>query len=278
MREKSAWVMNGFIAILVISVLLLVGILSFLEGQIMIGILSLVIGVALSSGLTRVEPNQSIIVSFFGKYIGSIREEGMVIAIPFSKREVVSLRVHNKLSNSLKINDVNGRLIEVAAVIVYKVVDSAKAVFAVDNYEEFVDIQSKTAIKIVAAKYPYESDGNVELTLRRHVNEVSRQLSIELQERLKTAGIKVIEARLTRVSYDKETNEEFHEEQLSKIHRARKHVGEAVEIIEVIMDRMEAAGTFKLTKEHRKKMINDLLVTLVPIKEEQSIQSKDMSS
>src|SRR5690625_4518171 len=149
MREREAWAMNGFIGILAIIILLVVAVFSFINLQILIAIISLMIAVTLASGITLIQPNQSVVVIFLGKYMGSIRKEGIVVTVPFSVRRTISLRVRNFNSKRLKVNDVNGNPIEIAAVIVFKVVDSAKAVFDVDQYEQFVEIQSETAIRAV---------------------------------------------------------------------------------------------------------------------------------
>src|SRR5690606_35659199 len=137
--------------------------------------------------------NQAQVVTFFGKYMGSIRESGLFLTIPLSLRRTVSLRVRNFNSNKLKVNDVEGNPIEIAAVVVFKVVDSAKAVFDVDDYEEFVEIQSETAIRHVATKYPYDSFEVEEVSLRGNAEEVSQELTKNLQERLNVAGVEVLE-------------------------------------------------------------------------------------
>jgi regulator of protease activity HflC (stomatin/prohibitin superfamily) len=157
MKEKSAWTLNGYVGILIIAALLAGTAFSFIKGQFILGIICLIVAITLASGITLVQPNQFAVVIFIGKYMGSIRNEGIVITVPFSIRKMVSLRVRNFNSNRLKVNDVNGNPIEIAAVIVFKVVDSAKAVFDVDRYEQFVEIQSETAIRAVATKYPYDT-------------------------------------------------------------------------------------------------------------------------
>ena len=190
--EKDAWSMNGFVGLLVIFVLIGVGIFNFFYEQIFIGIIFSVIGIILITGLTLVQPNQAAVITFFGRYVGTIRKEGFIITIPFSIKRKVSLRVRNFNSNRLKVNDVNGNPIEIAAVIVFKVVDSAKAVFDVDDYEQFVEIQSETALRAVATKYPYDSFDDSELSLRENAEEISNELKAEVHERLYVAGVEII--------------------------------------------------------------------------------------
>src|SRR5699024_2047557 len=202
--EKDAWSMNGYLGIIVIAVLIGVSILNFVYEQIAIGIIFLILSIILATGLTLIQPNQAAVVLFFGKYAGSLRKEGLVITIPFSIRRKISLRVRNFHSRRLKVNDVEGNPIEIAAVIVFRVVDSAKAVFDVDQYEEFVEIQSETALRAVATKYPYDSFDDSKLTLRGNNEEVSDELKAEVHERLYVAGVEIIEARLTHLAYSTE--------------------------------------------------------------------------
>src|SRR5690625_2173612 len=175
--------MNGYVWIIIIAVLLSVSIFNFVHAYPIIGIIYLVIGIVLATGLTLIQPNQAAVVLFFGKYVGSIRKEGLVMTVPFSLRRKISLRVRNFHSSRLKVNDVNGNPIEIAAVVVFRVVDSAKAVFDVDQYEEFVEIQSETALRAVATKYPYDSFNDEDLTLRGNAEEISLELKNEVQDR-----------------------------------------------------------------------------------------------
>lgn len=265
MREREAWTMNGFIGILAIIVLLGVTVYSFVQTQFVIGGIFLLIAIILGSGITLIQPNQSVVVIFLGKYMGSIREEGIVITVPFSIRRTISLRVRNFNSKRLKVNDVNGNPIEIAAVIVFRVVDSAKAVFDVDRYEQFVEIQSETAIRAVATKYPYDTFDDNTLSLRGNANEVSQQLTTELQERLKVAGVEVIEARLTHLAYSTEIAQAMlQRQQASAIIAARRQIVEgAVGIVEDGIQQLEKEGVVDLDDERRAAMVNNLLVAIV---------------
>ncbi|MFD1170962.1 SPFH domain-containing protein [Oceanobacillus picturae] len=265
MKEKNAWMMNGFLGIILIAALLAGTVFSFVEQQFMIGGLCLIVGVTLGSGITLVQPNQSAVVIFLGKYMGSIRREGIVITVPFSVRKTISLRVRNFNSKRLKVNDVNGNPIEIAAVIVFKVVDAAKAVFDVDRYEQFVEIQSETAIRAVATKYPYDTFKDVELTLRGNAEEVSSQLTSELQDRLTVAGVEVIEARLTHLAYSTEIAQAMlQRQQASAIIAARKQIVEgAVGMVQDAILQLEKDGGMELDDERRVSMANNLLVSIV---------------
>ncbi|HHX49969.1 MAG TPA: SPFH domain-containing protein, partial [Clostridia bacterium] len=155
MQEQNAWKINGFFGVLVI--LLLAGLAAYLfivPQAIFYGVLVVIVALLLGSGLAIVQPNQAKAIIFFGQYLGTIRESGLWLSVPLTVAKKVSLRVRNFNSKTLKVNDVEGNPIEIAAVVVFKVVDTAKAIFDVDNYEEFVEIQSETALRHVATKYP----------------------------------------------------------------------------------------------------------------------------
>lgn len=266
MREKTAWFMNGFLGIFIIAVLLAGAVVSLFMESYILSVIFILIAITLGSGITLVQPNQSIVVIFLGKYMGSIRKEGIVISVPFSIRRTVSLRVRNFNSNRLKVNDINGNPIEIAAVVVYRVVDSAKAVFDVDDYEKFVNIQSETALRSVATRYPYDSFQNEEeKTLRGNPEEISKQLAREVQDRLKVAGVEVIEARLTHLAYSTEIAQAMlQRQQATAILAARRHiVNGAVGIVEDAIKSLEKAGTVELDEERRAAMINNLLVSIV---------------
>ncbi|WP_090086896.1 SPFH domain-containing protein [Lentibacillus persicus] len=265
MREKDAWMMNGYVGILAIAVLAAVTVMSFLEAQFVIGGIALVIAIALGSGITLVQPNQAAVVIFLGKYMGSIRKEGIAITVPFSVRRMVSLRVRNFNSSQLKVNDVNGNPIEIAAVIVFKVVDAAKAVFEVDRYEQYVEIQSETAIRAVATQYPYDTFTEDEMTLRGNAEEVSAQLAKDLQERLTVAGVEVLETRLTHLAYSTEVAQAMlQRQQASAIIAARKQIVEgAVGMVEEAIAQLEKDGTVELDEERRATMVNNLMVSIV---------------
>ncbi|WP_080873792.1 SPFH domain-containing protein [Oceanobacillus timonensis] len=265
MQERKAWSINGALGIGFIIILLAAAVFSFFQSYFILGAVLFIIAVVLISGITIVQPNQSIVVIFLGKYMGTVRREGILVTIPFSVRKTISLRVRNFNSNRLKVNDVNGNPIEIAAVVVFKVVDAAKAVFDVDQYEDFVEIQSETAIRAVATTYPYDSFTNEELTLRGNADEVSSQLTNELQDRLQVAGVEVIEARLTHLAYSTEIAQAMlQRQQASAIISAREQIVQgAVGMAQDAIARLEADNVVDLDDERRVAMINNLLVAIV---------------
>lgn len=273
MVEKNAWRVNGFLGVLLIAIFLGLSVFSFYSGNIVPAILLLIVAVVLGSGITVIQPNQSVVVIFFGKYLGNIRESGLFLTVPFTLRRTVSLRVRNFNSKRLKVNDVEGNPIEIAAVIVFKVIDSAKAVFDVDNYEEFVEIQSETAIRHVATKYPYDTFEDVTLTLRGNAEEVSNELQVQLQERLNVAGVEVIEARLTHLAYSTEiASAMLQRQQATAIISARKKIVEgAVGMAQMAIKQLEQDNVIELDEERRVNMVNNLMVAIVSDKSTQPV-------
>lgn len=264
-NEIKAWRINGFIGLLLIFVLLALNIYLFLNNYLITGTIVSIILLVLLTSITVVQPNNAMVVVFFGKYMGSIRDNGLYLTIPFSTRRKVSLRVRNFNSAKLKVNDVEGNPIEIAAVVVFRVIDSAKAMFDVDNYEEFVEIQSETALRHVATKYPYDNFNEGGLSLRGNAEEIANELMNELQARLQLAGVEVIEARLTHLAYSTEiASAMLQRQQASAILAARKIIVEgAVSMAQMAIEQLEREGTVEMDDERKVQMINNLMVAIV---------------
>lgn len=264
-NEIKAWRINGFIGLLLIFVLLALNIYLFLNNYLITGTIVSIILLVLLTSITVVQPNNAMVVVFFGKYMGSIRDNGLYLTIPFSTRRKVSLRVRNFNSAKLKVNDVEGNPIEIAAVVVFRVIDSAKAMFDVDNYEEFVEIQSETALRHVATKYPYDNFNEGGLSLRGNAEEIADELMNELQVRLQLAGVEVIEARLTHLAYSTEiASAMLQRQQASAILAARKIIVEgAVSMAQMAIEQLEREGTVEMDDERKVQMINNLMVAIV---------------
>ncbi|MFB6364865.1 SPFH domain-containing protein [Paenibacillus elgii] len=265
MKERKAWVMNGFLGLLLVLALVGGGLyLLITEASPALGIVLIVLSVLPLSSLTVVQPNQAMVVTFFGSYAGTLRESGMWVTVPFSVRKKVSLRVRNFNSAKLKVNDIDGNPIEIAAVVVFRVVDSAKASFDVDNYEQFVEIQSETALRHVANKYPYDSYENG-YSLRGNSEEVALELSRELQDRLSVAGVEVLEARLTHLAYSTEiASAMLQRQQATAIIAARAKIVEgAVGMVQLAIAQLQQEGVVELDEERKAAMINNLLVAIV---------------
>jgi regulator of protease activity HflC (stomatin/prohibitin superfamily) len=264
MTEREVWKINGFLALL-IALLLLLGTAYFImRFNITLAVVCLLLSITICSSITIVQPNQAKVITFFGQYLGSMRQNGIWMTVPFSLHNVVSLRVSNFNSKTLKVNDVEGNPVEIAAVVVFRVTDSAKAKFDVSNYEQFVEIQSETALRHVATKYPYDNYGEEGLSLRGNAEEVAAELTRELQERLALAGVEVMEARLTHLAYATEiASSMLQRQQASAILAARQIIVEgAVGMVQMALMRLEKDG-ITLDEERKAAMINNLLVAII---------------
>ncbi|MDD3269329.1 MAG: SPFH domain-containing protein [Syntrophomonadaceae bacterium] len=266
MTERKALKLNGFLGIVLILLLLCGAVYQFLTLSFISAIvLTLVSLLLLFTSLVIVQPNEARVLTFFGRYIGSMRDNGMWLVVPLTGHKKISLRVRNFNSKMLKVNDVEGNPIEIAAVIVFKVVDSARALFDVDDYEKFVEIQSETALRHVATRYPYDTFEGTGYSLRGNADEVARELALELQERLALAGVEVLEARLTHLAYATEiASAMLQRQQASAILAARQIIVEgAVGMAQMALVQLEQDGTVKLDDERKMAMINNLLVAIV---------------
>ncbi|KRM25823.1 SPFH Band 7 PHB domain protein [Limosilactobacillus panis DSM 6035] len=273
MKEKNAFHINGYLALLLTIVgallgawLVYIGAHHGSYGPIIVGGIILVVVLIAATSLTIIQPNEAKVLTFFGNYIGTIRDAGLFLTVPFTDKQRVSLRVFNFNSQILKVNDSKGNPVEIAAVIVYKVVDTAKALFAVDDYEQFVQIQSESAIRHVASEYPYDTfEDEKALTLRSNPTEVSDKLTAELQERLNVAGVQIIETRLTHLAYATEiASAMLQKQQSAAILSARKIIVEgAVSITEDAIDRLAKETDLDLTDAQRLQIINNIMVAIV---------------
>lgn len=267
MLERKAWKMNGYLGILVMLLLLVVGIFFIFSRLLLLGVLSIALVAILVTGITVIQPNQAQAVVFFGKYLGTIRDSGLWLTVPLTSRRTVSLRVRNFNSAKLKVNDIEGNPIEIASVVVFRVTDSAKALFEVDDYEEFVEIQSEAALRHVASRYPYDTMDNPQYlhSLRGNTEEIANELARELQDRLSVAGVEVLEARLTHLAYSTEiASAMLQRQQAAAIISARKLIVEgAVGMVHSAIDQLQQDGVIELDEERKATMVNNLLVAIV---------------
>jgi len=231
-----------------------------------------IIGAALASvlvaicwaGLFMVHPNEAKVLQLFGKYVGTVHDAGLKWANPFFAKTAVSTRVRNFESGKLKVNDSRGSPIEIAAVVVWKVFDTAEALFEVDDYEEFVQIQSESALRNLSTCYPYEPHEGEETALRSHPVEIAQALRQEIQDRLEEAGVTVIEARISHLAYASEiANAMLRRQQASAIISARTQiVAGAVGMVEMALDELRKKNVVELDEERKAAMVSNLLVVL----------------
>ncbi|MEV6219242.1 SPFH domain-containing protein [Nocardia sp. NPDC051833] len=278
MELRSAFRVNGFVVLLGWLVLTLVfgaaAVFAFIAatqhdggapawvGAAAAAVIVLVLAV-LATGLIIVNPNEAKVVTFFGRYVGSVSDPGFFSVLPLTDRKSISLRVRNFETQKLKVNDADGNPVEIAAVVVYKVVDSFKAAFAVDDYEEYVETQSEAAVRHLATTHPYDAHDDARTSLRDGA-EVAEELTEELRARTLTAGIEVIEARITHLAYAPEIAQAMLvRQQAAQVVAARTQIVEgAVGMVGLALDRLAAAGTVELDEERKAAMVSNLLVVL----------------
>lgn len=270
-REQLRTVSSGYLMIVVLSVAqLATGYAVFTAIRAMsiagtvVSILVTVIVMVCWAGLFMVHPNEAKVLQLFGKYVGTTHEPGLKWANPFFMKSAVSTRVRNFESGQLKVNDALGSPIEIAAVVVWKVFDTAEALFEVDDYEEFVRIQSESALRNLSTSYPYEPHEGEGTALRSHPGEIAQALREEIQDRLEQAGVTVIEARISHLAYAPEiANAMLRRQQASAIIAARQLIVRgAVGMVDMALDELREHNVVELDEERKAAMVSNLLVVL----------------
>ncbi|MGH9661350.1 MAG: SPFH domain-containing protein [Bryobacteraceae bacterium] len=216
------------------------------------------------AGLTVVNPNEAKVITLFGVYKGSLKHSGFWWLNPFTTRRNVSLRVRNFESGKLKVNDRDGNPVDIAAIVVWRLVDTFEAVFNVDDYEHFVHVQTESAVRILATTYPYDAQDDTQLSLRLSVGEVTERLRHEIQERLAKAGIEVIEARISHLAYASEiAGVMLRRQQAQAVIAARQKIVEgAVGMVEMALSELSRKHVVELDEERKAAMVSNLLVVL----------------
>jgi regulator of protease activity HflC (stomatin/prohibitin superfamily) len=272
--ERRAWFLPGLRMLVLGIAVLIAGItLVWLAGRfsgdaatalIWLGALVIAGGVLVLRGLTAVVPGRAHVVQLFGRYRGTIRDPGLQWVNPFTNRIVVSTRIRNQESAQAKVNDADGNPIEIAAVVVWQVADTAHAIYSVDDFTHFVTIQAETAVRHIASSYPYDSRGSGALSLRDNADEITGQLSAELTARVRPAGVQIIETRLTRLSYAPEIAQAMlRQQQASAVVGARQRIVEgAVGMVRLALERLKEEGVVELDEERKAAMVSNLLVVL----------------
>lgn len=278
--EKNAGKLNGYpmlfleIALLIFNIWWLVQIIKPGPGAqpLLFGLSALANFIAMF-GFFVVQPNEARVLVLFGKYIGSVRDTGFWFANPFAVKKHISLRIRNFNSAMIKVNDLHGNPIEIAAVIVWRVIDSARALFDVENYEQFVAIQSETAIRGMASEYPYDAHEEGIISLRGNPQEIAENLKKQLFTRLEVAGVEVIESRISHLAYAQEIAQAMlRRQQAQAIVAARKKIVEgAVGMVEDALKLLSEHKIVKLDEDKKATMVNNLMVALVSDSEAQPV-------
>ncbi len=277
MKEKSLSSLNGLGTLAVSLLAALAGGALFVLGvaakastgapnllMMLGGLLLVVAAVLVLAGLYTVQPNQAAVLSLFGKYVGTVKDNGLRWNNPFYSKRRVSQRVRNFESGKLKVNELDGSPIEIAAVIVWQVVDASEAVYNVDDYESFVHIQSESALRAMATSYPYDQHEDGQLALRSHASEISQHLKNELAERLADAGVQVIDARISHLAYAAEIAQAMlQRQQANAVIAARTRiVAGAVGMVEMALAELQKNGVVQLDEERKAHMVSNLLTVL----------------
>jgi len=271
MREKAAVTANGLVALLLLVAALGGSVWVLVSGArggdarlIVAGAVGAVLTFIALCGLFMVEPNQGRVLNLFGAYRGTERRPGLRWANPFFSKKAISLRVRNFETAHLKVNDADGNPIEIAAVVVWRVVDTFEAVFQVDNFEDFVHVQSESALRNLATQYTYDSHGDGEKSLRGNTVEVADQLKREIHDRLVQAGVDVLESRISHLAYAPEIAQAMlQRQQATAIIAARQKIVEgAVGMVEMALARLASENVVQLDEERKAAMVSNLLVVL----------------
>lgn len=275
-RENRIQTPSGLgilLLLLLVLLLLIFGIVQAAKGMesgpgrtmTIIGLLLLaVVDFVMTAGLFSVEPNQGVVLTLFGKYVGTERTPGLRWANPFYAKKHISLRIRNFESAKLKVNDLDGNPIEIGAVVVWQVVDTAEACFEVDNYDNYVHVQSESAMRSLATSYPYDAHQEGQMSLRTNTGEVAAHLKREVEERVAKAGVQVIETRISHLAYAPEiAMAMLQRQQASAIVAARTKIVEgAVGMVEMALDQLARKNVVTLDDERKAAMVSNLLVVL----------------
>ena len=279
-REKEQRATNGLLVLLSAVVLLVVSVIGIIgaanaeQGAVAAAWAVLLAATVIAfAGLFTVNPNEGRVLTLFGKYVGTVREAGLWFANPFYAKKRISLRVRNFETAKLKVNDNHSNPIEIAAVVVWKVVDSAEALFEVDDYLHYVQTQSESAVRALAQTFPYDAHAVDEIALSTHPHEVARGLQAAIAERLEKAGVEVIEARISHLAYAQEiASAMLRRQQASAIIAARKKIVEgAVGMVENALELISAKSLVTLDEERKAAMVSNLLVVLCSDRDAQPI-------
>jgi regulator of protease activity HflC (stomatin/prohibitin superfamily) len=271
--ERPAWAVDGFfalgVALVLVAVMVWIGTGMASSTESTTGRSWIVAGLALvvvliASSLVVVSPGTTKVVQFFGRYVGTTRRNGLSMVVPLTTRRTVSIRVHNFETNALKVNDASGNPVEIAAIVVWQVADTARASFAVERYQDFVRVQSEAALRHVATTRPYDDPTGDEESLRGSTDLVSAELAHEVAERVAVAGVEIVEVRISHLAYAPEIAQAMlRRQQASAVVAARSRIVEgAVGMVEMALERLESQAIVELDDERRAAMVSNLLVVL----------------
>jgi SPFH domain / Band 7 family len=263
-HERPAWAISGWIGVLVIAACI-AGTVLLAEGSpAWLAIFPIVIGAVILSSLIIVQPGQTKVVRFFGSYVGTARRTGLWWILPLADRRSLSIRVRNFETNHLKVNDADGNPVEIAAIVVWQVADTSRALYAVDDYVNFVHVQAESALRHVATTHPYDDPAGHGTSLRGDVDVVAAELAREVAERVTIAGVEIVEVRISHLAYSPEIAQAMlRRQQATAVVAARARIVEgSVGMVEMALARLEEHGIVELDEERKAAMVSNLLVVL----------------
>ncbi len=280
-RERAARNSSGWPMLLLALLLILVGVAVFFVGiaaggvaiptGIVGGVVLALAGLVVAAGLTPVAPGEARVVQLLGRYTGTVREDGLRWVNPITERRRISTRIRNHETGLAKVNDLDGNPIEISAVVVWQVEDTARAVFEVDDFVEFVAFQTEAAVRHIAGSFPYDSAERT--SLRDNADEITAMLSEELALRVTAAGVKIIESRITRLAYAPEIAQAMlRRQQAGAVVAARQRIVEgAVGMVQLALDRLDEENVVDLDEERKAAMVSNLLVVLCADRDAQPV-------
>jgi regulator of protease activity HflC (stomatin/prohibitin superfamily) len=260
-HERPAWAISGWIGVLVVAACIAGAVL--LAGSAWI-VGPIVVGALVATSLVIVQPGHTKVVRFFGSYVGTIRQTGLWLILPLSDRRSLSIRVRNFETNHLKVNDADGNPVEIAAIVVWQVADTSRAVYAVDDYLNFVQVQAESALRHVATTHPYDNPEDEGTSLRGSVDVVAEELAQEVAQRVTIAGLEIVEVRISHLAYASEIAQAMlRRQQANAVVAARSRIVEgAVGMVEMALARLDERDVVELDEERKAAMVSNLLVVL----------------
>jgi SPFH domain / Band 7 family len=259
--ERAAWSISGWAGVLAVFVCIAAAVLLHKNAWI---VAPIVVGVLIATSLVIVQPGQTKVIRFFGTYVGTVRPPGFWWVAPLADRRSLSVRVRNFETNHLKVNDADGNPVEIAAIVVWQVADTARAVYAVDDYDNFVRVQAESALRHVATVHPYDNPDGEGTSLRGSVDVVADELAAEVAERVVIAGVEIVEVRISHLAYASEIAQAMlRRQQANAVVAARSRIVEgAVGMVELALSRLDEHGIVELDEERKAAMVSNLLVVL----------------
>jgi regulator of protease activity HflC (stomatin/prohibitin superfamily) len=263
-RERQAWAINGWFGVLVVAGCIAATVLVAHTSAKAAVTAPIVVGVVILTSLVIVQPGQTRVVRFFGSYMGTVRRTGLSWILPLSDRRNVSIRVRNFETNHLKVNDADGNPVEIAAIVVWQVADTSRALYAVDDYLTFVRVQAESALRHVATTHPYDDPADQGVSLRGSTDVVASELAEEMAERVAIAGVEIVEVRISHLAYASEIAQAMlRRQQANAVVAARSRIVDgAVGMVEMALDRLSERGIVDLDEERKAAMVSNLMVVL----------------